>query len=51
MSSDPNAPPEIRALGGVLNRVLSGEREPDLSALPPELAQAVRGMLGGIREA
>ncbi len=48
LSGDPNAPPEIRALGGVLNRVLSGERDPDLSGLPPELGEAVRGMLGGI---
>jgi hypothetical protein len=45
MSGDPNAPAEIQALGRVLNRVLSGDRDPDLSALPPELAEAVRKLL------
>ena len=42
MSTDPNAPPEIRALGRVLNRLLSGEREPDLSGLSPGLANEIR---------
>jgi tetratricopeptide (TPR) repeat protein len=45
MSSAPEAPPEVRALGRVLNRVLSGDRAPDLSGLPPELADAVRAIL------
>ena len=36
---------EVRALGDVLQRILSGERTPDLSGLPPELAEAVRGIL------
>jgi len=38
-------PPEIRALGHALNQILSGERAPDVSALPPQLADAVRGVL------
>ncbi len=42
---DPNAPPEIRALGEALNRLLSGSREVDLSALPEELAALVRGIM------
>lgn len=37
------------ALGNVLLRVLVGEREPDLSGLPDEVASAVRGMLGRLR--
>ena len=45
MVTDTDAPPELRALGSVLNRVLSGERDPDLSALPSELADRVRAML------
>jgi tetratricopeptide (TPR) repeat protein len=45
MSLDRDLPPELRALGGVLHRILSGERAPDLSGLPPELAEAVRGIL------
>ena len=28
-------------------RLLSGERQPDLSRLPPELARAVRDISGG----
>ena len=47
MARDPSLPPELRALGGVLVRLLAGERDPDLSALPPELAAAVRQMLAG----
>lgn len=38
----PEAPPEMRALGRVLAALLSGERHPDLSALPPELASKIR---------
>ncbi len=45
LASDPNAPPAVRALGNVLNRILCGERDLDLSGLPPELADAVRGIL------
>ena len=48
IATDPNAPPEFRALGRVLNAVLSGERAPDTSALPPELADKVREMLAAL---
>ena len=47
----PNAPAEVRGLGGVLARVLVGDRSPKLDALPPELASAVRGMLARLRDA
>ena len=47
MARDPSLPPELRALGGVLVRLLAGERDADLSALPPELAETVRRMLAG----
>ena len=47
MAADPAAPPALRALGRVLQRLLAGDRSPDLSALPPELAAAVRAMLAG----
>jgi hypothetical protein len=48
MAADPNAPSEIRALGRALNAVLAGDRNPDLSALPPELAEALRRLLSTI---
>jgi len=48
MAAAPDAPAEVRALGRALNAVLSGDRNPDLSALPPELAEAVRAMLAQI---
>ena len=49
LAAQADLPDELRALGRVLNRVLSGERDPDLSGLPPGLANAVRGMLAQIR--
>jgi hypothetical protein len=48
LAADNDMPAEFRALGRVLSAVLSGERDPDLSALPTELAQAVRAMIAGI---
>lgn len=41
----PSAPPEDRLLGEILGRVLMGDRSPDLSALPQELAGEVQAML------
>lgn len=35
MAADPDNPTELRALAAVLNRILSGERQPDLSASIP----------------
>jgi hypothetical protein len=49
ISTDASMPDDIRALGRVLNAILSGERAPDLSALPPALAEAVRGMLAALQ--
>ena len=48
MASQPNAPSGIRELGRALNEILSGERDPDLSALPPQLADKVRGVLDAL---
>ena len=45
-----NAPSGIRELGRVLNAILAGEREFDLSALPPQLADKVRDVLARIAE-
>ncbi len=47
MAADANYPPEIRALMGVLGRILAGDLAPDLSALPDELAQLVTQALAG----
>jgi hypothetical protein len=48
LATDANQPGEIQALGRILNAILSGERAPDLSALPEGLAEAVRRMIEGI---
>lgn len=45
MSQDVEAEQEIRDLGVVLNQVMQGERQPDLSKLPEPLANLVDGML------
>ena len=45
LGRDLSAPPDLRALFGVLVRLLDGERELDLSALPPEMAEWVRSLL------
>lgn len=49
MAGDPNAPPEVRALGRALTLILVGETNPSLDGLPPELASAVRGLLARLR--
>jgi len=49
MMTDPNAPGEFRALGRALNAILSGARAVDLSALPPEPADKIRGLLESLR--
>ncbi len=36
------------ALGRILNAMVSGERAPDLSALPEGLARALRAMVEGM---
>ena len=40
----------MRKLGRVLNAILSGERNPDLADLPPDLADKVRGVLAQLGE-
>jgi hypothetical protein len=46
LATDANAPPALQALGRALNAILSGERQPDLAGLPPDLAAAVQQVLG-----
>jgi hypothetical protein len=41
--------PAMSTLGNVLLRVLVGERNPNLDALPDEVASAIRGMLGRLK--
>jgi tetratricopeptide (TPR) repeat protein len=41
--------PLLSALGNVLLRVLIGERNPNLDGLPDDLASAVRGLLGRLK--
>ncbi len=45
MATQANLSPELRELGRVLNQILSGERNPDLTTLHPQLAEAVRKVL------
>ena len=41
--------PTLSALGNALLRILIGDTHPNLDDLPPELASAVRGLLGQLR--
>jgi hypothetical protein len=50
MATQPNAPSGIRELGRMLNAILAGERDFDLSALPPELADKVHGVLAALQD-
>lgn len=48
MAMQPNAAPEVRELGQILNAILSGERNPNLASLPPQFAEAVKTLLSGV---
>lgn len=50
LATAPDMPPELQALGRILNAILSGDRDPDLSALPPQLVAAVQQVLARIAE-
>jgi hypothetical protein len=45
LANHPTAPREERALGDVLTGILIGNREPDLSKLPPDAAEEVGRLL------
>jgi hypothetical protein len=45
MAAQANLQPELRELGRVLHQMLLGERDLDVSGLPPQLAEVVRGMV------
>jgi tetratricopeptide (TPR) repeat protein len=45
MARDPDASPEIQELGKVLQRILTGFKNPDLSHLPEELANLIKTQL------
>ncbi|GAB4407049.1 MAG: hypothetical protein Kow00123_19860 [Anaerolineales bacterium] len=47
MATAPAAPEEVRALGKALRRILIGETDVDLSALPESWAEAIRAALRG----
>jgi hypothetical protein len=48
MADHPKLEPELRELGRVLNRILAGERQPDLSALSSQWARRVDELLHGL---
>jgi hypothetical protein len=45
LAEDEEAPPDLQALGRVLHEILAGEREPDMSGLPPELTAVVQTLI------
>jgi len=49
MASDPNAPREMQLLGKALAAIIIGDKNPNLDGLPDELASAVRGLLGRLK--
>jgi hypothetical protein len=49
MATQSNASPEIRALGRILNAILSGERNPNLSELPGNVVERIGQMLTELR--
>lgn len=50
LAHHPSVPPEEQAVGEVLSRVLMGDRSPDLSHLPPDMAGEVQQMLDRLRD-
>ncbi len=48
MATQPNALPEVREFGQVLNAILAGERNPDLASLPPQFAEAIKRLLADL---
>ena len=47
MAADSSVPAEMRELGRVLQRIMLGDRNADLSSLPKEWAELVKRELGG----
>ncbi len=48
MAGDASLPAEFRTMGRILQQIVSGERQPDLTGLPPELSEKVRALLGAL---
>jgi hypothetical protein len=48
MAQQAGGAPEINALGRILNGILCGDRQPDLSALPAPLAAKVQALLASL---
>lgn len=49
LAHNPSATPEDRELGRLLSLVLMGDRSPDLSALPPDIAAEVSGLIARLK--
>lgn len=49
LANDGGVPVVLREYGRILNNILSGERHPDLSGLPAELADPLRELLASLR--
>jgi len=45
MANDPNSPAELRTLGKALQRILIGDKHPDLSSLPKEWSTLITTLL------
>lgn len=48
MANDGDLPDPVRHFGQILNEILAGDRDPDLTRLPPELARPIREMLANL---
>ena len=51
LAGHPTAPRDERALGDVIAAILIGNREPNLSKLPPEAAKEVQRLLKRLSQA
>ena len=49
MATDTSLPAEFRAFGRALRDILYGSKSPNLDGVPDELASAIRGMLGRLK--
>lgn len=49
LAHHPSAPPDERRLGEVLSLVLMGDRSPDLSGLPDDMAAEITAWLAHLR--
>jgi hypothetical protein len=50
LSQDAQSPEDVRSLAKILRRILAGERNPEMSALPGPFAEIIQGMIQDLME-